>query len=87
MTTQVQNEGSNLAVYDVGFHLKHDLLLLEAYDMTTEAALAKLMWILGETRARRRSAACSASRSATICSISRMRRRTKNNLENCRKNA
>lgn len=49
MTTQVQNEGSNLGVYDVGFHLKHDLLLLEAYDMTTESALAKLMWILGQT--------------------------------------
>ena len=49
MTTQVQNEGSNLAVYDVGFHLKNDLHLLEAYDMTTEAALAKLMWILGQT--------------------------------------
>ena len=49
MTTQVQNEGSNLGTYDVGFHLKHDLLLLEAYDMTTEAALAKLMWILGQT--------------------------------------
>ena len=50
MTTQVQNEGSNLAVYDVGFHLKNDLHLLEAYDMTTEAALAKLMWILGQTQ-------------------------------------
>lgn len=50
MTTQVQNEGSNLAVYDVGFHLKNDLHLLEAYDMTTEAALAKLMWILGQTK-------------------------------------
>ena len=50
MTTQVQNEGSNLAVYDVGFHLKNDLRLLEAYDMTTEAAVAKLMWILGRTR-------------------------------------
>lgn len=49
MTTQVQNEGSNLAVYDVGFHLKNNLKLLEAYDMTTEAALAKLMWILGQT--------------------------------------
>lgn len=49
MTTQVQNEGSNLAVYDVGFHLKNDLHLLEAYDMTTESALAKLMWILGQT--------------------------------------
>lgn len=50
MTTQVQNEGSNLAVYDVGFHLKNDLHLLEAYDMTTEAVLAKLMWILAMTR-------------------------------------
>ncbi len=49
MTTQVQNEGSNLAVYDVGFHLKNDLQLLEAYDMTTEAAVAKLMWILAQT--------------------------------------
>lgn len=49
MTTQVQNEGSNLAVYDVGFHLKNDLQLLEAYDMTTEAAVTKLMWILGQT--------------------------------------
>ena len=50
MTTQVQNEGSNLAVYDVGFHLKNNLQLLEAYDMTTEAAVAKLMWILAETK-------------------------------------
>lgn len=50
MTTQVQNEGSNLAVYDVGFHLKNSLKLLEAYDMTTEAAVAKLMWILGQTK-------------------------------------
>ena len=50
LTTQVQNEGSNLSVYDVGFHLKNDLHLLEAYDMTTEAAVAKLMWIMGQTR-------------------------------------
>lgn len=50
MTTQVQNEGSNLSVYDVGFHLKHSLQLLEAYDMTTEAVVAKLMWILGQTK-------------------------------------
>ena len=50
LTTQVQNEGSNLSVYDVGFHLKNDLHLLEAYDMTTEAVVAKLMWILGQTR-------------------------------------
>ena len=24
--------------------------MLEAYDMTTEAAFAKMMWILGQTR-------------------------------------
>ena len=50
MTTQVPNEGSDLTVYHVGGHLKSTLRLLEAYDMTTEAAVAKLMWILGRTR-------------------------------------
>ena len=50
ITTQVPNEGSDLSVYHVGGHLKHTLDLLEAYDMTTEAAVAKLMWILGQTR-------------------------------------
>ena len=50
MTTQVPNEGSNLAVYHVGGRLKSALRLLEAYDMTTESAVAKLMWILGQTR-------------------------------------
>ncbi len=49
MTTQVPNEGSDLAVYHVGGHLKNTVRLLEAYDMTTEAAYAKLMWIMGET--------------------------------------
>ena len=36
-------------MYHVGGHLKQTLRLLEAYDMTTEAAVAKLMWILGQT--------------------------------------
>lgn len=48
-TTQVQNEGSDLAVYSVGHRLKSNRHVLEAYDMTTEAALAKLMWILSQT--------------------------------------
>ena len=50
MTTQVPNEGSDLTVYHVGGHLKSTLRLLEAYDMTTEAAVAKLMWIMGQTK-------------------------------------
>ena len=49
MTTQVQNEGSDLSVYSVGHRLKSNPCILEAYDMTTEAAYAKMMWILGQT--------------------------------------
>lgn len=54
MTTQVENEGSDLAVYHVGNTIKRDLPILEAYDMTTEAAVAKLMWILGQTTEQKR---------------------------------
>ena len=50
MTTQVPNEGSDLTVYHVGGHLKSTLRLLEAYAMTTETAVAKLMWNMGQTR-------------------------------------
>ena len=53
LTTQVENEGSDLGVYHVGHRLKTDLKVLEAYDMTTEAVVAKLMWILGQTKDRR----------------------------------
>jgi len=49
MTTQVPNEGSDLTVYHVGGHLKNTVRILEAYDMTTETAYAKLMWIMGQT--------------------------------------
>ena len=50
MTTQVQNEGSDLSVYSVGHRLKDNPCVLEAYDMTSEAAYAKMMWILGQTK-------------------------------------
>lgn len=49
VTTQVENEGSDLSIYHVGTYIKRNLPILEAYDMTTEAATAKLMWILGQT--------------------------------------
>ncbi len=50
MTTQVQNEGSDFSVYSVGTRLKGNHHILEAYDMTTEAALAKFLWILGQAK-------------------------------------
>jgi L-asparaginase len=49
VTTQVQNEGSDLSVYKVGDALRAHPRILEARDMTTEAALCKLMWILPQT--------------------------------------
>ncbi len=50
MTTQVQNDGSDLSIYRVGHTLKSDPRILEAYDMTSESAFAKMMWILGKTK-------------------------------------
>ena len=50
MTTQVQNEGSDLAVYATGRPLAEDSAVLEAYDMTLEAAVTKLMWIMAQTK-------------------------------------
>lgn len=48
-TTQVQNEGSDMAIYQVGHYLKGIKGILEAYDMTSEAVITKLMWILSLT--------------------------------------
>ncbi len=48
MTTQIANEGSHMTVYEVGKKVKQDFKLIEAYDMTFEATITKLMWIMGE---------------------------------------
>lgn len=50
MTTQVTWEGSNMSIYEVGKNIKQELGLIEAYDMTLEATVTKLMWILGQTK-------------------------------------
>ncbi len=50
LTTQVQNEGSDVGVYQVGRQIRNCPQILEAFDMTTEAVCAKLMWILAQTR-------------------------------------
>ena len=49
VTTQVPNEGSDISLYEVGNLIKKTAGLLESYDMTTEACLAKLMWVLAQT--------------------------------------
>ena len=46
MATQVVNEGSNMEVYEVGHRVKKDFNLIEAYDMTLEATVTKLMYLM-----------------------------------------
>ena len=48
MATQVANEGSNMEIYEVGQKVKEDFNLIEAYDMTLEATVTKLMYLMAE---------------------------------------
>lgn len=50
VTTQVQQEGSDMNVYRVGRGLKNRFALLESYTMTYESIITKLMWILPQTK-------------------------------------
>ncbi len=47
-TTQVPHEGSDMALYQVGFRIKQKYELLEAHTMTTEAVVAKVEWALAQ---------------------------------------
>ncbi len=49
VTTQVQQEGSDMNVYQVGRGLKNRFEILESYSMTYESIITKLMWILPQT--------------------------------------
>ena len=46
ITTQVPHEGSDMGVYQVGLRIKQKYEIPEAYDMTTETVVAKVMWAL-----------------------------------------
>ena len=50
VTTQVQEEGSDMDVYQVGRGWKNRFDLLESYAMTYESIITKLMWILTKTK-------------------------------------
>mgnify|MGYP002563827532 CR=1 FL=1 len=50
VTTQVPEEGLDLGVYEVGRAYADNPGILKGDDMTTEALVAKTMWVLGQTR-------------------------------------
>ena len=49
LATQVMLEGSDAEVYEVGFEAVNRYNVLQAYDMTVEAASVKLMWAMAQT--------------------------------------
>jgi len=50
LATQAMLEGSDIELYEVGKRIQANTRILETCDMTVEAAVAKLMWILPLTK-------------------------------------
>ena len=46
MATQVTHEGSDMGIYQVGKSVKDRFPIIEAFDMTLEATVTKVMWLL-----------------------------------------
>lgn len=50
MATQVQQEGSDMSIYNVGLRTKDKTPFVEAFDMNVSCVLTKMMWILSITK-------------------------------------
>ena len=50
VATQVMFEGSDMGIYEVGVKALNEYRVLQAYDMTIEAVITKLMWIMAQTK-------------------------------------
>ncbi|HCS11701.1 MAG TPA: L-asparaginase 1, partial [Clostridiales bacterium] len=50
VATQVMFEGSDMSLYEVGVKALQRYNVLQAYDMTIEAVITKLMWIMAQTK-------------------------------------
>jgi len=50
VATQVMFEGSDMGIYEVGVKALQKYNVLQAYDMTIEAVITKLMWIMALTK-------------------------------------
>ena len=50
VATQVMFEGSDMGIYEVGVKALQQYNVLQAYDMTIESVITKLMWIMAQTK-------------------------------------
>lgn len=50
VATQVMFEGSDMGMYEVGVKALQEYNVLQAFDMTIESVITKLMWIMAQTK-------------------------------------